>query len=556
MAIVKVDDQTIDTAFIQEYLKRPANDPVRLAAEKWQAQQAAKVRRAQAAAAPKTTKPSDKKAEGIKKSEEIVVAGRAKAKAETIAQQRKANERARAGGAALPFPNVGPAPADGQGGIPGAGRGTRTTPTREIPGIGPATSGSTSTRKTVENLTPTTTVTDTEETGDIGRTGGTGEAAGVDDTADKTPKVPKTPKAKREAGQDALAKAGINQAIIQYMKENYPADWAEIKLLRDKALETDGEIGADEQRRIDTAFKNSEYFKNGVREKYRTEIGATFLANGLDTVSNAAFIDKLTDEAYITKIKTPEQVSAEIRRTAVDKLGLNRPDADQSKKEIARAMLDLGQNFMTAAKSYTDTYRVLMDIPENQFDPFEDAGFLTAFNASTSFADFRVKAKASPTYANSLKGRQEINSTKLQLQQLTRNLGLGYNPQQLETQAVNVISGKETFEQLEYSLRSIAGEAFPAFKDRILAGETVTSIAAPYVSSMSRILEIPDSAIDISNPNNEIRKALIGNGTNSKPLWQFEQELFKDARWQYTSNARNTIDQVSMDILQRFGVMG
>jgi hypothetical protein len=39
-------------------------------------------------------------------------------------------------------------------------------------------------------------------------------------------------------------------------------------------------------------------------------------------------------------------------------------------------------------------------------------------------------------------------------------------------------------------------------------------------------------------------------------LWQFEQELFKDARWQYTSNARDTVDRISTDILQRFGVMG
>jgi hypothetical protein len=544
VAIVKVDDQTIDTAFIQEYLKRPANDPVRLAAEKWQQEQAAKTRKRQPKG--KTT------VAGVAvESRDIKPFGTAvdplSAKKKTAAEQKKANDKARAAGAALPFPEAASATVE-QTGVPGAGRGTTSLP--QGPGLGGRDVIPTKPTGPGRPAGTTRTTTTTQPTGEVTPTGGTGG---------KTPKAPAgtvtTTKDKQQLGKDTLITAGINQAVVQYMKENYPQDWAKIKELRDLAIQ-DGTISDAEKNRITNAFKTTEYFKKAATEKNRTTIGAYFIANGLDTASNAALIDRLTNDVFVSGVNTLEQAQAQIRRTAVDRLGLNSPDVDPSKKKIAQAMLDGGQTFLTAAQDYIAQYASLMDIPVNQFDPLEDAGFLSAFNAATSLDDFRVKAKSSPTYANSRVGRQEVDSTKLRLQQLTRNLGLGYNPQRLEEQALNVISGKETFEQLEYSLRSIAGEAFPAFKDRILAGETITSIASPYVSSMSRILEMPDSSIDISDPNNEIRKALIGNGTNPKPLWQFEQDLFKDARWQYTSNARDTMDRVGMDILKRFGVMG
>ena len=128
MAIVNVDGIKIDTTFIQEYLSRPEGDPVRAAALKWQEQQATKTRKAQpqrqttvggvsvtAAQAPSPT---------VIRPQEIV----AKAKAKTLADQRSANAKARAAGAALPYPSVGEAAAtSAQGGIPGAGRGTTET---------------------------------------------------------------------------------------------------------------------------------------------------------------------------------------------------------------------------------------------------------------------------------------------------------------------------------------------------------------------------------------------------------------------------------------------
>lgn len=539
MAIVTVDNQTFDTAFIDQYLQRPASDPVRIAVEKWQAEQEAKVRKIQRGAAPKT-KRTDAKAEGIKKSEEIVAAGRAKAEAELTAKERAANEKARKAGAALPYPTT-TAVTVRQAGIPGAGRGT--TPLPQGPGLG-GRDVITTTEEIPETppKPPSDVPADTPQ-GDL--------SSASTDTAEAADKK----KIVNNVNDSAdLEKLGINRAVLRYMKENYPDDYAKIKRLIDNTL-SDKDLTQNEIDRISVEFKKSEYYKKSTVEKYRTEIGSYFITNGLDTVTNSALIDQLTSDVYLKKVITSDVAEAQIRKLAVERLGLA-TSQDTNKQRIANAMINGGQTFLQAAAPYVQAYATTLEIPASEFDPLSDNAFLNAFNGSTSFADFQIKVKSDPRYAMSMKGRQEMDQAKLNLQRLTRALGLGYNPQQLESQALNVVAGKTTFEQIEYSLRSIAGEAFPAFKDRILAGDTIENIAAPYVRSMTNILEIPESAIDLSNPSNEIRKALIGDGTNFKPLWQFEQELFKDARWQFTSNARDTVDRVSMDILQRFGVMG
>jgi hypothetical protein len=73
---------------------------------------------------------------------------------------------------------------------------------------------------------------------------------------------------------------------------------------------------------------------------------------------------------------------------------------------------------------------------------------------------------------------------------------------------------------------------------------------------------VPEGSLDLEDPT--IRKAMMGTTTTTgdktsttvKPLWEFEQELFKDSRWQYTSNARQKLDGITLDVMGRFGVIG
>ncbi len=108
------------------------------------------------------------------------------------------------------------------------------------------------------------------------------------------------------------------------------------------------------------------------------------------------------------------------------------------------------------------------------------------------------------------------------------------------------------------ALRESAAEAFPALADKIKAGINLKTLADPYIQSMSDILEIPDSGIDLFDP--KVRSALaytLPDGkVGTKSIYDFEKELRKDPRWQYTNNARNDAASVASTVLKDFGCMG
>ena len=108
------------------------------------------------------------------------------------------------------------------------------------------------------------------------------------------------------------------------------------------------------------------------------------------------------------------------------------------------------------------------------------------------------------------------------------------------------------------ALRESASEAFPALADKIKAGINLKTLADPYIQSMSDILEIPDSGIDLFDP--KVRSALaytLPDGkVGTKSIYDFEKELRKDPRWQYTNNARNDAASVASTVLKDFGFMG
>ena len=118
----------------------------------------------------------------------------------------------------------------------------------------------------------------------------------------------------------------------------------------------------------------------------------------------------------------------------------------------------------------------------------------------------------------------------------------------------NVIDENTAFN----ALRESAAEAFPALADKIKAGINLKTLADPYIQSMSSILEIPDSGIDLFDP--KVRGALaytLPDGKiGTRSIYDFEKELRKDPRWQYTNNARNEAASVATTVLKDFGFMG
>lgn len=124
-------------------------------------------------------------------------------------------------------------------------------------------------------------------------------------------------------------------------------------------------------------------------------------------------------------------------------------------------------------------------------------------------------------------------------------------------------SAQEMIAGARATLINSATMTYPTLAQQLAAGQTTHDIAQPYIAAMSNILEIPDGNIDVTDQ--VIQKALnnptlvpggsgaptktsTGTQTNTTPtntpgattmpLWQFQDQLRADPRWQQTDNAK------------------
>lgn len=120
----------------------------------------------------------------------------------------------------------------------------------------------------------------------------------------------------------------------------------------------------------------------------------------------------------------------------------------------------------------------------------------------------------------------------------------------------DLFAGTVTAEDIEAEIRMKSASAFPSYAEQINNGTSVDAIASAYKGAISSILEIDPDSITYSNPY--LRQALQAVGPDgkpiTKPLWQFERELRTTNEWEYTNNARDTMDTLSLKVLRDLGL--
>ena len=144
------------------------------------------------------------------------------------------------------------------------------------------------------------------------------------------------------------------------------------------------------------------------------------------------------------------------------------------------------------------------------------------------------------------------------LQSYARSFGVGayFDKAYWSQKSTDLFAGSTTTQDIEADIRTKAASAFPAYADQINNGVSVDAIASAYKGSIASILEVdPDS---ITYDNKYLKQALQSVDDKgqpmTKPIWQFEKELRQTKDWEYTNNARDTIDNLSLKVLRDWGL--
>jgi len=191
-----------------------------------------------------------------------------------------------------------------------------------------------------------------------------------------------------------------------------------------------------------------------------------------------------------------------------------------------------------------------------------DTQYLTADNANPAdFLEEQIKGQLAS-------GIQEINELSIPegpsgkyfvaLKNLAADNGLMLSDAAATSYSNKIVSGLIDENTAFNNIRESAANAFPALADKIKAGIDVKTLADPYIQSMSNILEVPDTAIDLFDPKirNAMAFTLPDGKVGTKSIYDFEKELRRDPRWQYTNKAREQAADVATTVLRDFGFMG
>lgn len=128
--------------------------------------------------------------------------------------------------------------------------------------------------------------------------------------------------------------------------------------------------------------------------------------------------------------------------------------------------------------------------------------------------------------------------------------------------ADSIESGSSTLDTWKTDMMNQAASNYKAFANQIKAGISVRSLAAPYINSLSNLLELPTDSIDLSSTTGYgkiIADALRGNEDPNNPqpttLADFQKQVKNDPRWLQTQNAQDSIMGMGTQLLRNFGLV-
>ena len=101
--------------------------------------------------------------------------------------------------------------------------------------------------------------------------------------------------------------------------------------------------------------------------------------------------------------------------------------------------------------------------------------------------------------------------------------------------------------------------SYKPFANEIQNGATINQIATPYINTLSNLLEVDPSNVDLGSTigyGAMISKALMGDGTTATNPYDFAAQVRSRPEWLNTQNAHQTIMGGVDQLLSAFNFKG
>jgi hypothetical protein len=122
-----------------------------------------------------------------------------------------------------------------------------------------------------------------------------------------------------------------------------------------------------------------------------------------------------------------------------------------------------------------------------------------------------------------------------------------------QTTIQEILSGNIDLNTVLSNARQIAAQGQPEYVRKLLgSGYNLEDIYAPYKQTMANVLEINPDQIDLND--NSLRMAINEKGDMN--IYDYKKALRQDDRWQYTGQAKESVSNIALKVLQDFGFQG
>lgn len=144
------------------------------------------------------------------------------------------------------------------------------------------------------------------------------------------------------------------------------------------------------------------------------------------------------------------------------------------------------------------------------------------------------------------------------IREFAYNNGVSLDKQTIKNQAQLIGRGMATEQDFRSQIVNQAASMYPAYTQQLQAGQTMMDIASPYIQTMAEDLDLPVTAIKLTDPI--IKRALNGTDRQGKPIGMdqvtFQNMLRSDPRWGKTKTAQDRVMTTGMRVLKDMGMIG